>query len=153
MTSTNQSLSEPEYESEEIKGIVEEMIRMNPENLGTALGFRFLKIGRKEMIAQMPVDSRTIQPFGLLHGGASVALAETLASIGAFLNVDTKTEMTVGLEINANHLKPARRGWVTGTSKPVHVGKSTQVWETKITDESDRLICISRCTLAVVKRR
>lgn len=148
-----QLLPEPEYESEEIREIVEQMMQMNPENLGTALGFIFLKVGRKEMVAQMPVDSRTIQPFGLLHGGASVALAETLASIGAYLNVDTQNEMTVGLEINANHLKPARRGLVTGISKPIHVGKSTQVWETKITDESGRLLCISRCTLAVVKRR
>jgi len=100
---------------------------------------------------KMPVDERTMQPQGLLHGGASVALAETLGSIGGGIKVKQNNEIVVGLEINANHLKSAKEGWVYGTSIPIKVGKKIQVWETKITDQNNELICISRLTLAVLK--
>ena len=99
----------------------------------------------------MPVDGRTHQPMGLLHGGASVALAETLGSIGAASKVDPTKQACVGLEINANHLKGVRDGWVQGRATPVHVGRSTQVWEIRLThEETGALVCISRITMAVV---
>src|SRR6185369_17668312 len=93
--------------------------------------------------AKMPVDSRTRQPEGLLHGGASAALAETLGSIAAGLCVDREKKTIVGLEINANHIRPVRAGWVTGVAKPIHVGSTTQVWEIKIYNELDKLVCVS----------
>jgi uncharacterized protein (TIGR00369 family) len=98
------------------------------------------------------VDDRTRQPFGILHGGASVALAETVASIAATLNVDLERFYVVGLEINANHIKAKRGGTVTGTATPIHVGRSTQVWHIAIVDEEGKTVCVSRCTLAVVPK-
>ena len=98
----------------------------------------------------MPVDARTRQPYGLLHGGASVVLAETLGSMAGGLCVDPATQAVVGLEINANHLRAAREGVVTGTARAVHVGRSTQVWEIRIENEAGKLVCISRLTLAVI---
>ena len=98
----------------------------------------------------MPVDARTRQPYGLLHGGASVVLAETLGSIAGGLCVDPATQAVVGLEINANHLRAAREGMVTGTARAIHVGRSTQVWEIRIENEAGKLVCISRLTLAVI---
>ena len=100
----------------------------------------------------MPVDDRTRQPFGLLHGGASVALAETVASVAGSLNVDLERFSVVGIEINANHLRGKRDGVVTGTATPIHLGRSTHVWDIRIVDEEQRPVCISRCTLAVVPR-
>jgi uncharacterized protein (TIGR00369 family) len=101
----------------------------------------------------MPVDQRTVQPYGLLHGGASVALAETLGSIAALLCVNQAEKVCVGLEINANHVRSARSGYVTGTARPIHVGGTTQVWQTDIVDEQGRLVCVSRMTLAVLDRK
>ncbi|MCL4130304.1 UNVERIFIED_CONTAM: hypothetical protein GTU68_051646 [Idotea baltica] len=98
----------------------------------------------------MPVDNRTVQPAGLLHGGASVALAETVASIGGLIHTHDQGKKVVGQEINANHLRPVKSGIVTGTAKPIHIGKSTHVWEINIRDERQRLVCVSRCTLHVV---
>ena len=98
----------------------------------------------------MPVDARTRQPYGLLHGGASVVLAETLGSMAGGLCVDPATQAVVGLEINANHLRAAREGMVTGTARAIHVGRSTQVWEIRIENEAGKLVCISRLTLAVI---
>ncbi len=98
----------------------------------------------------MPVDARTHQPYGLLHGGASAALAETLGSTGGMLVLDPAQSVVVGLEINANHLRAVKSGVVTGTARPLHLGRSTQVWEIRIEDEQQRLVCISRLTLAVV---
>ena len=98
----------------------------------------------------MPVDARTRQPYGLLHGGASVVLAETLGSMAGGLCVDPATQAVVGLEINANHLRAAREGVVTGTARAIHVGRSTQVWEIRIENEAGKLVCISRLTLAVI---
>ncbi|MGG0716079.1 PaaI family thioesterase [Robertmurraya massiliosenegalensis] len=117
------------------------------------LGIEVVKVEKGLVVATMPVDDRTRQPWGLLHGGASVALAETVASVGAYELVDQSTEVVVGLEINANHVKGKKDGIVTATGTVLHQGKTTMVWDIKITDEEDRLICVSRCTMAVIKRR
>lgn len=114
------------------------------------LGIVVTEAGEDWLRASMPVDARTRQPYGLLHGGASVALAETLGSMAGGLCVDTAREAVVGLEINANHLRAARAGVVTGTARALHVGRSTQVWEIRIENEAGKPVCISRITLAVV---
>jgi len=124
------------------------------KNMGDALGIRFKKINRTEMIAEMPVNENTVQPFGILHGGASVALAETLSSVGAWLNLSDDSNTAVGLEINANHIKAVRKGGrVIGIAKPIHRGAQTQVWETRIETETGKLVSISRCTLAIIQSR
>lgn len=117
------------------------------------LGIEIIKLEKGLVIATMPVDERTRQPFGLLHGGASVALAETVASMGAFELVDQETEAAVGLEINANHIKGKTEGIVTATATLLHQGRTTHVWDIKITDEEGNLVCVSRCTMAVIKRK
>lgn len=122
-------------------------------HLADTLGIVLGELTPTRVTATMPVDDRTRQSFGILHGGASVALAETVASVGAALNVDLERFYPVGLEINANHIRAKEVGVVTGIATPVHVGRSTQVWEVKIVDEQERTICVSRCTLAVVPRR
>lgn len=116
-----------------------------------ALGIEIIEKAHGRVVATMPVDERTRQPFGFLHGGASVALAETVASIGAYDLVNQENEAVAGLEINANHIKGKRDGQVTAIGSILHKGKSTMVWEIKIVDEEENLICISRCTLAVIK--
>lgn len=116
------------------------------------MGIELLEIGPDFVSARMPVDHRTAQPIGLLHGGASVLLAETLGSLAAGLCVDPQRYYCVGLEINANHIRGVRSGWVIGTTKPVHLGRSTQVWEIRIVDEARKLVCISRLTMAVLQR-
>ncbi|HXZ47963.1 MAG TPA: hotdog fold thioesterase [Usitatibacter sp.] len=116
----------------------------------STLGIEIVETGRERVVARMPVAPRVHQPFGILHGGASVALAETVASTGAWMNVDQASERVVGVEINANHLRAKRDGIVTAVATPVHVGRRTQVWEVRITDERGKAVCISRCTLAVV---
>ena len=116
------------------------------------LGIRFTELGDGFLRGTMPVDARTHQPYGLLHGGASVALAETLGSTAAGLCVE-KDQGVVGIEINANHLRGVREGIVTGTARPLHVGRSTQVWEIRIEDEAGQLVCVSRLTLAVIRKR
>ena len=121
------------------------------KTLMNSLGIEMVKLEKGKVIATMPVDDRTRQPFGLLHGGASVALAETVASIGAYELVDQATEAVVGLEINANHIRAKRDGLVTATGTVLHQGKTTMVWEIKIADEDGNLVCISRCTIAVIK--
>jgi uncharacterized protein (TIGR00369 family) len=120
------------------------------ETLLSTLGIEFVEHTRERVVARMPVGPRVHQPFGLLHGGASVALAETVASTGAWMNCDQAMEHVVGLEINANHLRAKRDGVVTATATPVHVGRRTQVWEVRIEDEQGRAVCISRCTIAVI---
>jgi 1,4-dihydroxy-2-naphthoyl-CoA hydrolase len=122
----------------------------NPGTLNEALGIRITEIGEDFLRGTMPVDGRTKQPYGLLHGGASVALAETLGSLAGWLCLEPDGGNTVGLEINANHLRAMREGEVTGTARALHLGRTTQVWEIRITDAQDRLSCISRITLAVV---
>ena len=116
------------------------------------IGIEWVELGTDYLKAKMPVDHRTKQPYGLLHGGASVALAETLGSVGAFFVIDHEKFIAVGLEINANHIRSARSGYVYGTAKPIHIGASTHVWEIKITDEKDKLICVSRITVAILKK-
>lgn len=116
------------------------------------LGIELLDFGDDWLSGRMPVDERTRQPFGLLHGGASVVLAESLASYAAYACVDRERKACVGLEINANHLRSVRSGWVIGTARPLHLGRTTHVWEIRICDEADRPTCISRCTVAVVDK-
>lgn len=117
-----------------------------------SLGIEITQLQKGKVTATMPVDERTRQPFGLLHGGASVALAETVASVGAFELVDKENEVVVGLEINANHIRAKRDGFVTAIGTVLHQGRTTMVWDIKITDEEEKLICVSRCTMAVIKR-
>ncbi|MCC5930812.1 MAG: hotdog fold thioesterase [Cyclobacteriaceae bacterium] len=116
------------------------------------LGIEFTDIGPQHISAKMPVDHRTHQPLRMLHGGASVVLAETLGSIAANISVNPDTHYCVGLEINANHIRSVRSGFVYGTTKPVHIGKSTQIWEILINNEEEQLVCISRLTIAVLKK-
>jgi 1,4-dihydroxy-2-naphthoyl-CoA hydrolase len=132
---------------------IEELNKMSAGTLAEVIGITFTAIGEDYLEATMPVEPRTHQPFGLLHGGASVALAETLGSVAAWLCVDTATEFCVGLDINANHLKGVRSGLVTGTTRPIHVGRKTQVWEIKIRNEKNELVCISRITIAVLEKK
>jgi uncharacterized protein (TIGR00369 family) len=114
------------------------------------LGIEFTELGASHLIGRMPVDSRTRQPFGILHGGASVLLAETLVSCAATF-VASPGQTCVGMEINANHLRPVTSGWVTGTARPISLGRRSQVWEVRIVDSTDKLVCISRCTMAVIE--
>lgn len=132
---------------------LEQLQKRSENTLGAHLGIEFTALGEDWIEARMPVDHRTVQPMGLLHGGASVALAETLGSIGAFLVIDNETHAAVGLEINANHIKSAKSGWVTGRAQPIHLGQSTQIWEIKITNENKELVSISRLTVAIIERR
>ncbi|WP_026968998.1 hotdog fold thioesterase [Algoriphagus terrigena] len=117
------------------------------------LGIEFTAVGEDYLEATMPVDHRTKQPMGLLHGGANVALAETMGSLAASLTIDLSKQACVGLEINANHVRGVKDGKVKGIVKPVHVGKSTQIWEIKIYNESEQLCCISRITMAILDKK
>ena len=116
------------------------------------LGIEFTAIDDDSITARMPVDQRTTQPLGMLHGGASVALAETLGSVAATLCVDPDEKFCVGLEINANHIRSVRSGYVFGTAKPLHMGRTTQIWQTTIVDEQGRLVAVSRLTVAVLTK-
>ncbi|MBL7853847.1 MAG: hotdog fold thioesterase [Cyclobacteriaceae bacterium] len=127
--------------------------RLSPGTLVEHLGIEFVELGQDFIRAKMPVDGRTRQPMGLLHGGASVALAETLGSVAANCCIDNKIQACVGLEINANHIKSVRDGFVVGTARPIHIGKRTHVWEIKIENESGDLVCISRITMAIIDKR
>lgn len=132
---------------------IEDIQPLSNNTMGAHLGMLFTELGTDYLKATMPVDHRTQQPYGLLHGGASVALAETLGSVGAALVTDHTKFICVGQEINANHLRSVRSGFVTGMAKPVHIGASSQVWEIRIYDEREKLVCISRLTIAVLKRK
>lgn len=118
-----------------------------------SLGIEIISLDKQLVVMTMPVDDRTRQPAGFLHGGASVALAETAASIGATLHVNLDEMNIFGIEINANHIKSKKEGIVTAKATPVHIGKSTMVWEIKITDENEEFICISRCTVGVIPKK
>ena len=132
-----------------------------PENLNDLcqntmvdhLEIEFTEVGDDYLTARMPVNKHTHQPDGLLHGGASVALAETIGSVAANMVIDRSNKICVGLEVNANHTRGIRSGYVFGTARAIHLGNSTQIWEIKITDEKKHLVCISRLTMAVLKRR
>jgi len=119
--------------------------------LAELLGIELIELEPDRVVATMPVTENHHQPMGILHGGASVALAETVASVGAWLRVAAEGKYVVGMEINANHLRPIRSGTVTAIGVPLHVGKKSQVWEIRIQDESAKLVCVSRCTLAVLE--
>lgn len=118
-----------------------------------SLGIETLHVSAERVVCTMPVDARTMQPFGVLHGGASLVLAETAASIGTYVQIDQASEIAVGMEINANHLRSVDHGKVTATAVPLHKGRTSMVWDIRITDDEDRLICVSRCTMAIVKKR
>jgi 1,4-dihydroxy-2-naphthoyl-CoA hydrolase len=117
------------------------------------LGIQFTVLGDDRLEATMPVDNRTRQPMGLLHGGASVTLAETLGSVAAMLCVDPKSQYPVGLEINANHIRGVKDGVITGVTRPIHIGKKTQVWDIRISTEAGELVCISRITIAILDKK
>lgn len=123
--------------------------QFSKDYIGTHIGIEFTEIGDDFIKAKMPVDHRTRQPFGLLHGGASCVLAETLGSVAGAFCVDFGKQYVVGLEINANHIRSVKEGYVVGTARPIHVGRSTQVWDIKIETEDGKLVCVSRLTLAV----
>jgi 1,4-dihydroxy-2-naphthoyl-CoA hydrolase len=131
---------------------IEDLNSSRPGTMVEHLGIEFTEIGDDFLRGTMPVDGRTRQPYGLLHGGASVALGETLGSTGATLCVDTQEYQCVGQEINANHVRAARSGLVTGTARPVHLGGRTQVWVIDIVNEAGKLVCTSRLTVAVIRR-
>ena len=117
------------------------------------IGIEVTEIGGDYLKGKMPVDSRTIQTYGILHGGASAALAETLGSIAGLMTLDPEKEFCVGLEINANHIRSVRNGFVYGTARPLHIGKKTQVWEIRIENGSGQLTCMSRLTLAILEKQ
>ena len=117
------------------------------------IGIRIIELGDDFIKGTMPVDHRTVQPMGILHGGASVTLAETLGSMAAGLVIDEHRKFCVGIDINANHIRAASQGSVTGTARPLHLGSSTHVWAIEITDENSRLICISRLTMAILEKK
>jgi uncharacterized protein (TIGR00369 family) len=130
---------------------VAELNAWSRHTMGEHLGIEITAVGERSVEGRMPVDHRTHQPMGLLHGGASVVLAETLGSIGAVLQVDRTRYACVGLEINANHIKSVRSGYVLGRAEAVHLGRTTQIWEIRIRhEETDALVCISRITMAVI---
>lgn len=134
--------------------VTPEMLNQQSQNtMVSNIGIVITEVGDDYIKATMPVDHRTVQPFGLLHGGASVSLAETLGSIAGGLMVNIPEETVVGLEINANHIKSARSGLVTGVAKPIHIGGRTHIWEIRITNEANELVCISRLTLAVIRMK
>lgn len=130
-----------------------ELLNKNSANcMVEHLGIEVTEVGKDYICGKMPVDKRTRQPFGLLHGGASVVLAESLGSLGANLAVDMNESYCVGLEINANHVRSVREGYVFGKATILHAGKNTQIWDIRITDQEDKLVCVSRLTMAVLKK-
>jgi 1,4-dihydroxy-2-naphthoyl-CoA hydrolase len=132
---------------------VDALNKWSTNTLAEQLGIEFTAVGEDSLEARMPVDHRTHQPFGLLHGGASVALAETMGSVAAMLCLDGTKQFCVGLEVNANHIRSASQGFVYAITKPVHIGKKTQVWEIRISNENAELVCISRITMAVLDKK
>lgn len=131
---------------------LENLNQTDYKNLNTHIGLEMIEAGDDFLKGKMPVDERTRQPGGVLHGGASVVLAETLASWAATFTVDRTKHYCVGQEINANHIRSVKSGWVYGTAKPLHLGRQSQVWEVKIVDENNKLVCVSRVTMAVLSK-
>ena len=128
---------------------LEQLNGFRNKNMGDALGIEFSAIGNDYLEGTMPVDERTTQPFGILHGGASCVLAETLGSVAAWMCIDPKEKFIVGLDINANHIRSETEGVVVGTAKPLHVGRSTHVWEILIKNTDNKMVCVSRLTVLV----
>jgi len=133
--------------------ILEHLAQLGKETMSEYLGIEWTELGDNFLKARMPVDHRTRQPYGLLHGGASCALAETMGSVASAMVVDHAKFYCVGLEINANHIRSAKKGFVTGIASPLHIGASTHVWDIKIYDEKEKLVCVSRLTVAVIARK
>lgn len=131
---------------------VEELNKLGAGTIAEVLDIKFIDVGPNYIKASMPVDARTKQPYGLLHGGASCVLAETLGSVASVLVVDQERQICVGLEINANHIRGVRSGLVIATATPLHLGASTHVWDIKIHDEREKLVCVSRLTVAILKK-
>lgn len=131
---------------------LEKINELRKNTLNDHMGIRVTEIGEDYVKAIMPVDERTRQPLGLLHGGASVVLAESIGSLGSYLAIQSD-KRCVGLEINANHLRSVDTGWVTGIARPLHIGASTHVWDIRITDDKERLVCIARLTMAIINAR
>jgi 1,4-dihydroxy-2-naphthoyl-CoA hydrolase len=132
---------------------IEKLKPLGPGTMAEHFGIQWTEVGEDYIKAKMPVDHRTVQPYGLLHGGASCALAETIGSVGSAMIVDHSKFYCVGLEINANHIRSAREGFVTGIAKPLHLGSTTHVWDIKIYDDKNKLVCVSRLTVAILSRR
>jgi 1,4-dihydroxy-2-naphthoyl-CoA hydrolase len=132
---------------------IDKLNQFGVNTMNELIGIRFIEVGENFLKAVMPVDNRTRQAYGLLHGGASVTLAETLGSVASIMVVDPEQFYCVGVEINANHLRSAKEGVVTGTAIPLHLGLSSHVWEIKILDKNDKLICASRLTVYVKKKK
>lgn len=132
---------------------LESLYRFMPNTMAEQLGIELVELGNDFIKAKMPVDHRTQQPYGLLHGGASCTLAETIGSVASAMVVDHSKFNCVGLEINANHVRSAREGYVTGIASPLHLGNNTHVWDIKIYDELQKLVCVSRLTVAVIPKR
>ena len=138
---------------EDLKKKAEIYFNFAHKHMGHALGIEIQHVSKEKMIATMPVNENSVQPFGVLHGGASVALAETLCSVGGWFHLKGLDQTVVGVEINANHIRAVKMGGkVTGTAKPVNVGRKIQVWKCELRDGHDKLVCTSRCTLAVINR-
>ncbi len=132
---------------------IEFIEKIGKGSMADFLGIRFTEIGTDFLKATMPVNERTCQPFGILHGGASLVLAETLGSVAASCVIDFSKQVAFGLDVNANHVKSVKSGLVTGITKPLHIGNKIHVWEIKITNENDQLVCISRITLAIMDKK
>lgn len=138
-----------EYSQEEL---VENMNRNSTESIWNVLDIKLVEAHKDRVVATMPIGPKHRQQVGYLHGGVSVVLAESLASLGSVLNIDANKQMAFGLEINANHIRPKREGTLTGVAVPITRGRTTHVWDIRISDEQDKLVCISRCTVAIVDR-
>jgi len=132
---------------------IEDLKSLGNGTMTEHLGIELIELGKNFLKAKMPVDHRTIQPYGLLHGGASCVLAETIGSVASHLVIDPSEFYCVGIEINANHIRSAKEGFVYGTCSPLHIGSSTHVWDIRITNEEEKLICISRLTVAIMKKK
>lgn len=132
---------------------LEQVRKIGSNTMFEHLGMEITSIDNNKISGKMPVDHRTVQPMHILHGGASCALAESIASVGAYLTVNPETHYCVGMEINANHLRPVKGGYVYGVASPLHIGKTSQVWSIEIRNEEGKLVCISRMTIAVVARQ
>ena len=131
---------------------LEALNAFSADTLVSTLGIEFTEIGPDFLRARMPVDGRTVQPFRQLHGGASVSLAESLGSVASFALIDPTTHIAMGLEINANHLRGVRAGYVYATARPLHIGRRTHVWDIRIVDDAERLVCVCRLTMAIVEK-
>ena len=136
-----------------VQAKVKELFSKGTPTIHDSLGIVFTKLSKNHVSATMPVDHRTHQPFGLMHGGASLVLAESCASIGSWLNIDEVTQAAVGVEVNGNHIRAATSGTVTGVATPLRIGKTLHVWQIEITDESKQVICVSRCTLSILNKK